>query len=181
MLSSITRTTRLLLRPPTLADLPQACAIHGDPQTHRFNPCGPDSAEATSDRLHSWIAHWQQYGFGYWAIARLDAPQQIIGFGGLMRAHFGQEAGLNLYFRFTPEAWGQGFANEMAQAALQLAFGELLAPRVTGLVRPDNLPSRRALERLGMTLDGELEDFPGQPPSLLYRLNAQDHRMTRSG
>jgi len=52
---------------------------------------------------------------------------------------------------------------------------ELHAPRVTGLVRPDNLPSRRALERLGLSLDGELDDFPGQAPSLLYRISAPDN------
>jgi len=42
-------------------------------------------------------------------------------------------------------------------------------------VRPDNLPSRRALERLGLSLDGELDDFPGQAPSLLYRISAPDN------
>jgi len=172
---SVTHTARLLLRPPSLADLPRVCAIHGDPQTNRFNPNGPASDAASRDKLDSWIAHWRQHGFGYWAITRLDAPERIIGFGGIMQAYFGQAAGLNLYFRFSPEAWGQGYANEMGQAALHVAFNELHAPQVTGLVRPDNLPSRRALERLGLTPEGELDDFPGQAPSLLYRLNAHDH------
>ncbi|NBF11685.1 GNAT family N-acetyltransferase [Pseudomonas sp. Fl4BN1] len=170
-----TQTARLLLRAPTLADLPQVCAIHGDPQTNRFNPHGPASDAASADKLHTWIDHWQRHGFGYWAITLLAQPQQIIGFGGIMQAYFGHEPGLNLYLRFSPAAWGQGYAGEMAQAALRLAFEDLHAPRITGLVRPDNLPSRRVLERLGLTLDGQLDDFPGLPPSLLYRLSADDH------
>ncbi|WP_025128306.1 GNAT family N-acetyltransferase [Pseudomonas sp. PH1b] len=181
MPAATAHTARLLLRAPTLDDLPQVCAIHGDPHTNRFNPNGPASDAASGEKLHGWIDHWQRYGFGYWAIERLDRPRQIIGFGGIMQAHFGHEAGLNLYFRFSPEAWGQGYASEMARAALQLAFEELHAPWVIGLVRPDNLPSRRALERLGLSLNGQLDDFPGLPPSLLYRLDADDHGLTLAG
>ncbi|OBZ22926.1 GNAT family N-acetyltransferase [Pseudomonas protegens] len=175
MPASCRETARLLLRAPTLDDLPQACAIHGDPQTNRFNPNGPINAAACADKLHGWIEHWQQHGFGYWAIALRSDPQRLIGFGGIMQGFFGHEPGLNLYFRLRPEAWGQGYAAEMARAALHLAFSELHAPRVTGLVRPDNLPSRRALERLGLSLEGELDDFPGQAPSLLYRISAPDN------
>ena len=41
---------------------------------------------------------------------------------------------------------------------------------VLGLVRPDNLPSRRALERLGLALIDTLDDVAGEAPSLLYAL-----------
>ena len=168
-------TERLLLRQPTLADLGAAHAIHGDPETNRFNPNGAASREDCRDKLQGWIEHWRQQGFGYWVICRREQPQTILGFGGIMDSRFGEQAGLNLYFRLAVHAWGQGYAGEMAAAALDLAFRRLHRPAVIGLVRPDNLPSRRALERLGLSLYGELEDFPGLAPSLLYRLDAADY------
>ncbi|MGE7955017.1 GNAT family N-acetyltransferase [Pseudomonas sp. NPDC089530] len=170
-----TLTARLLLRPPTLDDLAITCQIHGDPRTQRYNPAGPDNAEASQRRLQGWIQHWREHGFGYWVICDCARPERVLGFGGIMHSRFGERSGLNLYFRFAVDAWGQGYANEMANAALHLAFFELRAEQVIGLVRPDNLPSRRALERLGLTLDGELDDFPGLAPSLLYSLSAEHY------
>lgn len=168
-------TPRLLLRMPTLADLDAVHSIHGDPETNRFNPNGAASRDACRDKVQGWIEHWRQQGFGYWALCRRERPEEILGFGGIMDSRFGERTGLNLYFRLAVPAWGQGYANEMATAALELAFHRLQRPAVIGLVRPDNLPSRRALERLGLSLYGELEDFPELAPSLLYRLDAEDY------
>ncbi|OLF53965.1 GNAT family N-acetyltransferase [Pseudomonas chlororaphis] len=168
-----TLTARLLLRAPTADDLEIAQSIHGDPRTQRYNPAGPDSRDGIRHKLQGWIQHWQEQGFGYWLVCERAQPERALGFGGIMQGRFGERRGLNLYFRFAVDAWGRGYANEMANAALHLAFHGLHAPQVIGLVRPDNLPSRRALERLGLTRDGELEDFPDLAPSLLYSLDAE--------
>ena len=168
-----TITARLLLRAPTAADLDVVQLIHGDPRTQRYNPASPDSRESCRQRLLGWIEHWRDQGFGYWVVCDRTQPERVLGFGGVMHSRFGERSGLNLYFRFIVEAWGQGYASEMAGAALHLAFRVLGKAQVIGLVRPDNLPSRRALERLGLTRDGELDDFPGLPPSLLYSLSAE--------
>lgn len=173
-----TCTARLLLRAPTPDDYAAACTLHCDPQTHRFNPNGPDSRAGIHGKLQEWIEHWHRHGFGYWAVCERAQPARVLGFGGIMHRPFGARSGLNLYFRFAVDAWGRGYANEMGRAALQLAFEELHQPQVIGLVRADNLPSRRALERLGLTRDGELDDFPGLPPSLLYSLSADTYFAT---
>jgi len=171
--SATTLTARLLLRAPTAADLDVTHLLHSDPRTQRYNPTGPDSRESCQHRLQGWIQHWQDQGFGYWVVCDRAQPERVLGFGGVMHSRFGERSGLNLYFRFAVEAWGQGYASEMADAALHLAFRMLGKEQVIGLVRPDNLPSRRALERLGLTRDGELDDFPGLAPSLLYSLSAE--------
>ncbi|WP_017904458.1 GNAT family N-acetyltransferase [Pseudomonas asplenii] len=177
-MSSITpvpviHTHRLLLRPVRADDLKVAQAIHGDPLTNRYNPKGPSSLETTSSNLFNWVEHWKNKGFGYWAVCDRDQPEQVLGFGGLQDAVFGSRNGLNLYFRFAVAAWGKGYASEMVEAALDLAFRQLARNEVIGLVRPDNLPSRRTLERARMIVDGQLDDVPGQPHSLLYSLSAE--------
>ncbi len=106
----VIHTHRLLLRPVRADDLKVAQAIHGDPQTNRFNPKGPASLETTSSNLFHWVEHWKDKGFGYWAVCDREQPETVLGFGGLQDATFGSRTGLNLYFRFAADAWGKGQA-----------------------------------------------------------------------
>lgn len=168
-------TARLLLRRPHIDDLPVMHAIHTDPDTNRYNPGGPSTAEGSASALQSWLLHWEMRGYGYWSICLPQDPATPIGFGGIHHKMVGEREGLNLYFRFTPSAWGKGYANEMAQAAMRLAFDSLDAAEVLAKVRPYNLPSRKAIERLGMALIGETRDVDNEEPSLIYRLDAAQY------
>jgi ribosomal-protein-alanine N-acetyltransferase len=168
-------TDRLLLRRPRLSDRGVVYAIHADPMTNRFNPHGPATVTSSETMLLDWITHWENFGFGYWAISSNEAPDQIIGFGGIVRKNVADRLGLNLYFRFAPKAWGKGFASETATAALSLAFTVLRESEVLAKVRTDNHPSRRVLERIGMSIVGETEDVPKAALSLIYAISAADH------
>jgi len=156
-------TERLVLRAPELRD---ACAffeIHGDPQTNLYNPAGPDpSLEYSLSRLHDWLAHWRTHGFGYWTVATQPDPETIIGFGGLRYRQIAGLTRLNLYFRLRPAAWGQGYANEIGHAALTLGFDCLKQPQVWATVRPENLPSIHAIERLGLRHNSDEFDEYGR-------------------
>lgn len=80
------------------------------------------------------------------------------------------ERRINLGYRFAVEAWGQGYATELARDALALAFENPNVPQVFGLVRPDHAASIRVLEKVGMQHFGLLDDVPGQAPSLVLRI-----------
>lgn len=67
-----------------------------------------------------------------------------------------EEETLNLYFRFTPEAWGQGYARELGQAAIHCTFNLLGFDVVHAVVREQNAPSRSVLEKLGLSKIGEI-------------------------
>ncbi|MET0517827.1 MAG: GNAT family N-acetyltransferase [Burkholderiaceae bacterium] len=166
-------SARLLLRMPQPADLDALFELHADPVASRFSPAGlPVTRENTRAQLQSWLEHWQAKGYGYWAIAPRDQPQVLIGFGGVMGRTVAGVAGQYLYFRFWPQAWGQGLASEMAMVALAQAFDQLHAPQVLAVVQPANKPSRKTLERIGMLLKGSMADVPGQEPSLVYEITA---------
>ncbi len=173
---SVLRTERLLLRAPQAADLETVYALHADPVSNRHSASPPiGSREAAAELLQSWLRHWQEQGYGYWAIAELAHPEEVLGFGGIMMNSKSPGGALvpSLYFRIRPSSWGLGYASEMAQATLGLAFGRLHLPAVLALVQPANTPSRKTLERLGLLLKGSIADHPGQPPCLVYELGAQ--------
>lgn len=49
-----------------------------------------------------------------------------------------------------PDAWGRGFATEAGRACLEWGFTHLDLPYLTAMIRPENHPSIRVAERLGM-------------------------------
>lgn len=168
-------TERLILRAPTEADREAVFEIFGDPATNRHNPAGPlRDRDAAADLLWRWHIHWAQHGFGLWIVALKDAPETVIGIGGLSWRDYGGEQKLNLGYRLRPSAWGQGIATELGRYALGVARRWLGAREVHAIVRPDNLPSRRVLAKLGMQPAGELRDFPWLPASEVYRHALED-------
>lgn len=167
-------TRRLVLRPPRDSDLDMLSALHADPAVNRFCAAAtPQGRDAVQAQLQGWIHHWQTRGFGHWAIAERDAPDTLIGFGGLMHRSVAGHAGLYLYYRITPQAWGRGLASEMAQYAMSQAFEQHHESAVVAAVLPSNAPTRKTLEGLGLRLKGTLADGPGSAAALLYELSAE--------
>jgi len=167
-------TRRLVLRPPRDSDLDMLSALHADPAVNRFCAAAtPHGREAVQAQLQSWINHWQTRGYGHWAIAEREQPDNLIGFGGLMHRSVAGHAGLYLYYRITPQAWGRGLASEMAQYAITQAFEQHHEGAVVAAVLPSNAPTRKTLEGLGLRLKGTLADGPGSAAALLYELSAE--------
>ncbi|WP_431288845.1 GNAT family N-acetyltransferase [Roseateles chitinivorans] len=165
----LTATRRLSLRPPAAADARSFRDLLTDPANRRFDTGGP----AASERLELWRALWTRDGLGPWAVALRDQPALgAIGFGGLSRGRICGAPALLLEFHFLSDHWGQGYAAEMATAALALAFDSLHATSVHALLAPGNTAARKTLERVGLRLTGSVADCPGEAASLLYEINA---------
>ena len=164
------KTRQLILKSPTPDDLASLFAIYGDPATHAFNPFGPlthlDQAKALLD---GWLAHWAEKGYGQWAISAREAPDEVIGFGGIDARPYLDVVRVNLGYRFAVQAWGKGYATELSQAALDVGLAELDIPEIYAVVRPQHHASIRVLEKVGMQRIDTLDDVPGEAPSLIYR------------
>jgi RimJ/RimL family protein N-acetyltransferase len=160
----VRRTARLLMRVPELADLDFVADLFAKPDlvAHRPHPA-PDTREQSAARLTRDITHWQTHGFGRWAIEHDGIP---VGFGGLTVKD--DKPSLNLSYHLYPDAWGKGFASEMVAEALRVAFDELRATKVVGLVRPINVASRRVLERAGFEVEETIE-LDGAPTVKMVR------------
>lgn len=164
-------TPRIILRQPISRDIDALYRIYGDPRTNAFNPTGPmrslADAEATMAR---WLGHWQENGFGMWAIALVERPHAVVGFGGLTYRSFGGETKVNLGYRLAVEVWGQGFATELATTAIGVGFQRLDLQEIYALVRSSHTASRKVLEKAGLRQFGVLDDVPGDVPSIVYRI-----------
>ncbi len=163
--------SRLIYRTPEPGDVHRLFAIFGDPQTNLFNPSGPMASLDDAQRLlNHWLEQWASQGYGWWAVALREAPDHLIGFGGVAPLNYLTERRINLGYRFAVDAWGQGYATELGRDALTMAFQTLGLPQVFGLVRPDHAASIRVLEKLGMQPFGLLDDVPGKAPSRVFRI-----------
>lgn len=61
-----------------------------------------------------------------------------------------------LGYSLSPEHWGKGLATEAARAVMDWGFQTSRLNKVFATCDPRNEPSRRVLERLGMSLEGQL-------------------------
>lgn len=120
--------------------------------------------------LSNWIEHWNQYGFGWWAIAEKASPAHLVGFGGVSHYDYLGDLRLNIGYRFARDAWGKGYATEMGKFALNLAFTTPGIEHIWAVVRPDHAASIRVLEKIGMQRCAVLDDVAGKPASLVFEI-----------
>lgn len=144
-------TERLVLRKIVPSDVEAMVALHADPDAVRHRPEGLGDPDHSRLLFASWLDHWTEFGFGYWAI-ELAGTAELAGFGGLQLA-FGDWAGsyLNVFYRLFPTFWGRGYAPEMVAAAVEWgrrAYPDLPIFIITPTV---NTSARRVAEKTGFT------------------------------
>lgn len=175
------RTNRLVLRRWREADLPFLAAINSDPDVME-HLTGLLTEDETSEFIESLEAHFEEHGFGLWAL-ELTLTKQIIGYAGLsvptFEAHF--TPAVEVGWRLSKDHWGSGYVTEAARSALSFGFETADLEEVVSFAVPANRRSTRVMERLGMTHDPEddfdhprlAEDSPLRR-HVLYRMSA-DH------
>jgi RimJ/RimL family protein N-acetyltransferase len=155
----ILETERLLLREFDGGDAASFYLLGSDPEVIRYtgDPGGGlTSIEHALEVLRARpLADYRKYGYGRWACV-LKASGEVIGFAGLKYLADSQE--VDLGYRLLPAYWGRGLATEACRAVLDYGRTRLGLRRIIGLVDPENLASVRVLEKLGLTLAGQVED-----------------------
>lgn len=150
-------THRLQLRQPNSTDIEACFAIHGDPDTNRFNPAGPDADLATSEkRLIGWIVDWEAHGIGYWIIHEQHTGH-LVGFGGLTFTRWRDRDVLNLYYRLTPAMWGRGYATEVGILGVSVGVERWPDAPIVARTRPENISAAACAVRCGLLRTPELD------------------------
>lgn len=172
-------TPRLCLRRWKDSDLEPFAQLNADPRVMRYFPATLSREE--SDRLaqHADSA-FETRGWGV-CVAELREPRQFVGCIGLsvpaFEAHF--TPCVEILWRLAPQHWNRGFATEGARAVLTYAFETLRLNQVAAFTTERNVPSRRVMEKIGMT-HNPADDFDhpqleqGHPlrRHVLYRISA---------
>jgi RimJ/RimL family protein N-acetyltransferase len=97
----------------------------------------------------------------------------FVGFVGLAVPRFDSPfmPCVEIGWRLAAEHWGRGYATEGARAALDFGFQRLSLDEIVSYTVPDNVRSRRVMEKIGMTHRSD-EDFD-------HPLLPQGHRLRR--
>jgi ribosomal-protein-alanine N-acetyltransferase len=112
----------------------------------------PNTAPPPLEKVQKFIAgqenHWAQYGYGNWGILPAG-ERQIIGWAGLQYVPELDETEVG--YLLNRPFWGKGYATEAARTSLQFGFENSSLDHIIALVHPDNLGSRRVIEKCGMS------------------------------
>ena len=148
-------TERLLLRQWREGDLEAYARICADSEVMRYLPATL-SREESVEQMAGFVRHWEEHGFGLWAVEE-RASGEFIGFVGLMRHDDWpeEEHRTEVGWRLGRAHWGRGLATEGALASVRYEFGGLGLARIISITLPENAASRRVMEKAGLTYRGE--------------------------
>lgn len=175
-------TPRLLIRELRPSDEYGMFAMDSDPEVHRYLGNQPVSTIEQSRETIAFVR--QQYvsdGIGRWAV-ELKETGEFIGWTGFKLMHEMVNGHVNHYdfgYRHLQRFWGQGYAYEAAQAALDYGIKVLGFKDIYGMTDVENKGSRRLLEKLGFRLV-EIFAYDAPPtwrahfgePTTWYKLDA---------
>jgi [ribosomal protein S5]-alanine N-acetyltransferase len=123
----------------------------------------------TRDHYESWlrkdIAHWEVHDFGPWHAFERSTDQLVGRIGSRVTPVEGVME-VELAWAVHADHWGQGYAAELAAPARDLVYSRGIRS-VVAFTMPDNAPSRRVMEKLGMTYERDITH--ADLPHVLYR------------
>lgn len=149
----VLRTRRLRLRPRTMADLDASVAMDREPGTLDWvdwplEEGGWDDLVAHRGFVEGRVRGPYAPGLGYWVVARHERPEEFLGWVLLIPEDaVGPE--VEIGWRLTGTARGQGYASEAAAALVEHGFATLGLPRIVAEVYRANAASNAVARRLG--------------------------------
>ena len=163
-------TERLTLRPLTLDDIEWFAAMRGDADIMRYiGANGAVPRQVAEERLDRHVACWNERGLGMFG-ARQHGEEAPVGWAGLQPLEGTDE--IEVGYAFAKPWWGRGFATEAATALVRWGFEELGLERIVAVAYPENEPSRRVMDKLGMRF--ERRQLVHEMDSVYYSLTPAD-------
>lgn len=109
-----------------------------------------NTPEETWETIRRVQARWSKYGFSWWAIKE-KVSGDIVGAACLQYLANVEGAPLEIGWRLVPAHKGKGYATEAARAIVNFAMDHVGATYLVAVADPENMPSQRVMQRLGMT------------------------------
>jgi len=151
------RTDRLGLRNWDDKDLQPFASLCADERVMQFFPATLNR-EQSDQLVHRFQRQYQDHGYTYFAVDRLDS-NTFIGFVGLMQQNYPSHFTpcVDIGWRLAPSAWGKGFATEGAMACLHFGFERLQLDEIYSVAPKINIKSQRVMQKLGMQFHSTFE------------------------
>jgi RimJ/RimL family protein N-acetyltransferase len=125
------------------------------------------SEEQIRSSLDGKVAHWMHHGFGMWALFDRSS-HQFVGRGGLQYTDVLGARSVEAGWAIVPERWGEGLATELALTCVDVGFSDLGLRDLIAFTLPDNIASRRVMEKAGFVYEREITH--AGLPHVLYRV-----------
>ncbi|MCP4315809.1 MAG: GNAT family N-acetyltransferase [Hyphomicrobiales bacterium] len=127
---------------------------------------GPLDRGHCDQKFDSYLRAFKKYGFTRWVVE--DREGRFLGYTGVMARNEEHPLGFHceIGWRFSRDAWGQGYTTEAAKAALDDAFTRLGLHEVIAYTAPDNIRSQAVMARLKLQRDPARDftiDAEGKP------------------
>ncbi|WP_329282358.1 GNAT family N-acetyltransferase [Streptomyces sp. NBC_01451] len=154
-------TPRLAFRQMTPDDLDDMAVLLGDPNVMRHYPRPKTREEALA--WIEWNQHlYQREGHGLWLVT-LRNTGEFVGDCGLTPQEIEGVTDLEVGYRVRADLQGNGYATEAAAACRDHARDVLGAQRLIAIIRPDNQPSQRVAEKIGLPFERDAVSRSGLP------------------
>ena len=118
-----------------------------------------EAAAYIRDRV---IGSYTAHGFGMWLVVEAKRP---IGLAGLVRREGLDDPDVG--YAFIADAWGRGYAQEIAAAVMRHAREKLGLGRLAAITTPENYASMAVLRKVGFTYQGMIT-LPGADRESTY-------------
>lgn len=171
-MSIILETKRLIFRLQVIEDLDDLWTLYCNPNITRYIPDAPRSRDEARMELEWFLhGHPKHPELGLWATIHKETGK-FIGRCGLLPWTIDGWDEVEVAYTLAEGYWGQGLGTEAANGILRFAFETLNLPRLICLIDPENIPSQRVAENIGMALEKRVEGIEGDNlPTLIYSIS----------
>lgn len=162
-------TPRLLVRHFVPEDAEALFNVHSNPNVAQWMG---DGKPLTYERCVKWIEislrNYQTQGFGASAVV-MKSTDEFVGCCGLIYDLEGIEPETpEIIYSFEPCWWRQGLASEIVPAMLDYGLKHCGLQRILATIAPENLASRRVVEKAGMVFDRVEIESDGLPSAVCF-------------
>ncbi|MGG6898310.1 MULTISPECIES: GNAT family N-acetyltransferase [Rhizobium] len=166
----ILETPRFVLTMWNKGDAELIRQLHSTIATTRYlSGAAPWTLEKAEERLGSWFREQARDGTTKYKMLRRD-DGRFIGRAGFSRFQESGRGDFELGYSIRQDAWGNGYATEIASALAQWFFARGFAKQFIAFTHPENSASQRVLRKIGMQ---------DHPPMTIDGISCPTFRMAR--
>lgn len=153
----VLETKRLTLESISLNHLNDIAALRADPDVMKYvGDRNVQTKEQVEAFIRAGLGYFEKYGMDFFSVFE-KSTGHFVGQAGLFHLRFDTtQSEVELAYRLHKRYWGLGYATELATALIEYGFTQLSLLKIIAVHHPDNLASKRVIEKAGMHACGTM-------------------------